>query len=222
MASPVFVSPFLYKLTDVCHSSTFSYDIAHEVGPAHFTFRLKFHTMQACRSQGESPSRTQLVALWVFIMRTVTSACIVANGPPTAALALMSHYGRVSTHAPWLRFIDADEANVPQYADTDFKQQDGLPTAVGSSDALVCTPLRQFKRHREETSHVATPSSPATSSTSTSSRRTPRVQAKLTASIADGTAAVAFRSSGKAGRKWLSVFISERWGAGQVIQIIPS
>ena len=166
MASPVFVSPFLYKLTDVCHSSTFSYDIAHEVGPAHFTFRLKFHTMLARRSQGESPPRTQLVALWVFIMRTVTSACIVANGPPTAALALMSHYGRVSTQAPWLRFIDADEANAPQYADTDVTQQDGLPTPVGSSDALVCTPLRQFKRKREETSHVATPISPSTSSTS--------------------------------------------------------
>ena len=57
------------------------------------------------------------------------------------------------------------------------------------------------------------PGSPVPSSpSSSSSRRTPRVQAKLTVTIADGEAAAKFRAAGTAGPKWLSTFIYDRWG----------
>ena len=56
------------------------------------------------------------------------------------------------------------------------------------------------------------PGSPVPSSpSSSSSRRTPRVQAKLTVTIADGEAAAKFRAGGTAGRKWLSTFMFDRW-----------
>ena len=88
------------------------------------------------------------------------------------------------------------------------------PSDVLDSPGCTRAPMdRGLKRPREAIDGPTPPCSPASSSTSpSSSRRTPRVQAKLKVTVADGAAAVNFRSSGTAGRKWLSVFIHDRWG----------
>ena len=88
------------------------------------------------------------------------------------------------------------------------------PSDVHVSPGCPLSPVdRGLKRQREMMDAPTPPCSPASSSTSpSSSRRAPRVQAKLKSTVADGLAAVNFRSSGSAGHKWLSAFISERWG----------
>ena len=88
------------------------------------------------------------------------------------------------------------------------------PSDVLDSPGCPRAPMdRGLKRPREVIDGPTPPCSPASSSTSpSSSRRAPRVQAKLHATVVDGAAAVDFRSSGAADRFWLSVFIHDRRG----------
>jgi hypothetical protein len=135
-----------------------------------------------------------------------------------------------------------DGLSTPLSPTIDAGELTGMRTAVvakcgrqmgHSPDRLRCTPGRAsqaadvlaspgcrrapmdrgLKRPRDVIDGQTPPRSPASSSTSSSSsRRVPRVLPKMAAKVEMGAAAVKLKSSGTAGRKWLSTFIYDRWG----------
>ena len=61
-------------------------------------------------------------------MPNLTGACTVAQGPSSAAFALMSHYDRRPEKTQWLRFIQSEEARSRDLSDPQPHRADGLPT----------------------------------------------------------------------------------------------
>ena len=175
-------------------------------------------------------SHAQFVALCVHTMPKIAGACTTVSVQSPAAVALMAQYQRNPKVTSWAQFIETDMEpriahglTTPLSSTTDAVRPSSgpsmtpvranRPSAALESPGCPRVPSNRGLRPSGGVLAIPTPAqSPASSSTSSSSkRRTPRVQEKMHAAVLEGQAAANFRSLGTHGRRWLSAFISDRW-----------